>query len=54
MMTKLVHQDRPTFRMCFSKTPAISSACSVFSRAIIVKLLISNRVLELKSSRAWR
>lgn len=44
----------PTLRMCFSSTSAITKACSVFSRAITVKLLISNRILELRSSSAKR
>lgn len=44
----------PTLRMCCCRTSAIASACSVFSRAIVVKLLISNRMLEERSSSARR
>lgn len=45
---------KPTLRMCCCRTSAMARACSVFSRAMTVKLLISKRKFPDRSSSARR
>lgn len=52
--TKMPKESRLTVLMCFSKTLDMAAACSVFSFAMTVRLLISYRELIVKSSSELR